>query len=357
MSKEKLSRRQAVCLLSGLLFAGIGGVSSREYLEDGLSGGGGCPEGRVPLIYSHRYNISAFGIERLHPFDGSKYRKIHDYLVKKGLRRPGDFLQPQGLEQEELELVHTGQYLRSLERSRKLARILEVPLLSSMPHALIDWRILKPMRLACSGTIQAARLALRHGLAINIGGGYHHAGGDRGGGFCVYADIPTAIASLRAAKPELKALIVDTDAHQGDGFASLAANDERTFVLDFFEDDIYPFPKVEEDMAVPLPPGTTAGQYMKLLAAKLPEAIEKFRPDLIFYNAGSDVLSSDPLSRFQIEPEEMVSRDFFVVSTARKRNLPLAMVLAGGYSSESARAHALSIAKIISTFDRKPVST
>ncbi|MCA9800396.1 MAG: histone deacetylase [Cyanobacteria bacterium HKST-UBA02] len=356
MSKGKLSRRQAVCLVSGLLLAGMGGVSAREYLEDELSGGGECPEGNVPLIYSHRYNISAFGIERLHPFDGSKYRKIHDFLIRKNLRRTADFLQPEALSQQELELVHTGQYLRSLERSRELARILEVPLLSTMPHALIDWRILKPMRLACSGTVMAARLALSHGLAINIGGGYHHAGGDRGGGFCVYADIPTAIASLRMAKPDLTALIVDTDAHQGDGFASLAARDEKTFVLDFFEDDIYPFPKVDEDMAVPLPSGTNAEEYMRLLAARLPAAIETFRPDLIFYNAGSDVLSSDPLSRFQIEPEDMVRRDFHVVSTAREKNIPLAMVLAGGYSSESARAHALSIAKIISTFDRKPVS-
>ena len=48
----------------------------------------------ISLVYHPRYNITAFGLERLHPFDGRKYRRIHDALIARGLRRAGDFVRP-----------------------------------------------------------------------------------------------------------------------------------------------------------------------------------------------------------------------------------------------------------------------
>ena len=44
----------------------------------------------VPLVYSPNYNITACGLQHLHPFDSVKYRRIHDELVRQGLRRAGD---------------------------------------------------------------------------------------------------------------------------------------------------------------------------------------------------------------------------------------------------------------------------
>lgn len=49
---------------------------------------------------------------------------------------------------------------------------------------------------------------------INIGGGFHHASADRGGGFCVYADISVAIKSLLKERRIKNAMIIDLDAHQ-----------------------------------------------------------------------------------------------------------------------------------------------
>ena len=71
----------------------------------------------VPLVYSPGYNVTAFGLERLHPFDSAKYSRIHDELIRQGLRRPGDFLRPALLSRQELGLLHTDDYLRSLRRS------------------------------------------------------------------------------------------------------------------------------------------------------------------------------------------------------------------------------------------------
>jgi len=305
----------------------------------------------VPLFYSKGYNISAFGLEKLHPFDGSKYQKIYNAIKKSGLRNAEDFARPHEMTTEQLMVVHTAEYLSSLGNGTVLSKILEVGPLRVVPAALIDWRILKPMRLAAGGTLETCRAAVKHGLAINVGGGYHHADYDEGGGFCVYCDGPIAIKILCKEGLIKRALIVDTDAHQGNGFANVARDESALFVLDFFDESIYPWPKVREDWSVAFPAKTDGHTYLANLKRILPEAIEKFKPDFIFYNAGSDVLASDPLSTFLLRVEDMNERDAFVVETARRNSIALAMVLAGGYGPESARAHTQSIELILRRFD------
>src|SRR4051812_28852790 len=169
----------------------------------------------IPLIYHPRYNITAFGLERLHPFDGRKYRRIHDALIARGLRRTGDFVRPSRVSRRDLLKLHTPEYLRSLGRTEALARILEVPIIRRLPGWAIDWRVLRPMRYATGGTLLACRQALQHGVAINLGGGYHHAAAGWGGGFCVYADAPLAAKVLHDEGRAGKVMVVDLDAHQG----------------------------------------------------------------------------------------------------------------------------------------------
>src|SRR2546426_648227 len=95
----------------------------------------------IPLVYSPRYNITAFGLERLHPFDSRKFRRIHDHLIRQGLRQPGDFTTPAPCTRTELLGVHSPAYLDSLGRALVVARILEVPLLRFLPGWVIDWRV------------------------------------------------------------------------------------------------------------------------------------------------------------------------------------------------------------------------
>jgi histone deacetylase 11 len=308
--------------------------------------------GLVPLIYSRNYNFSAFGLEKLHPFDSKKYDKIYRELQSAGLRSASDFLRPCSLTEDELLMVHSQQYLKSLKDSYQLARILEIGPTMFVPAVLLDWRILKPMRLGAGGTLLTAREALKHGIAINVGGGYHHASRDKGGGFCVYSDIPIAAKVLQKEGLVKKVMIVDTDAHQGNGFAIEAKrSDGALFVLDYYDEVIYPHPKVAEDWSVPFPRDTFGKEYLAKLEETLPQAIEQVKPDLIIYNAGSDVLASDPLSTLKLEVPEMNKRDLFVVENARAAKIPIAMVLAGGYGRESGIAHAQSIKAIINKYD------
>lgn len=305
----------------------------------------------VPLIYSPRYNITAFGLESWHPFDSVKFRRIHAWLIRQGLRRREDFIAPRPCTRGELSRVHSADYLRSLKRRRELARIFELWPVAYLPAWLIDWRVLRPMRWATGGTLLACRLALEPGLAINLGGGYHHASGTSGGGFCIYADVPLALAVLHDEGRIRSALVVDTDAHQGNGTADAIRPWPWARLLDLFEEDIYPHRKVDEEMPVPLPALTRGVTYLEILADHLPKALERARPDLVIYNAGSDVLAADPLSWLQLTAEEMAERDLYVVTQVRERGIPLAMVLSGGYGPASWEAHARSIEGILTRFD------
>jgi histone deacetylase 11 len=305
----------------------------------------------VPLVYHPGYNITACGLERRHPFDSIKYRRIHDELVRQGLRKPADFQRPALATRGELALLHDRAYLRSLWRSLQLARILELPIVAVLPSVFVRWRVLRPMRLAMGGTILACRLALEHGLAINLGGGFHHASGTHGHGFCVYADVPTALMVLHREGKVRSALIVDTDAHQGDGNADAVRPWGWAHVLDFFDESIFPIPKVPEDMPVPLTPGLGGEPYLDAVDRHLSLALDRYAPDLVVYNAGSDVLGTDPLSRLMLTPTEMADRDLAVVTAVRERGVPLAMVLSGGYGPWSWQAHADSIEGILARFD------
>lgn len=307
----------------------------------------------VPIVYSPRYNITAFGLERFHPFDSVKYRRIQQWLLRQGLRKARDFAAPVPITAAELLHVHSADYLKSLRRSRIVAGILELPFLASLPGWVVRWRVLRPMQWAAGGTILACRLALEQGLAVNLGGGFHHAGPDRGGGFCVYADGPIALAVLRAEGRIGAALVVDTDAHQGNGTADAIRPWPWAHLLDVYEEDLFPTPKVEEDMPVALPPRTNGVEYMGLLRDLLPRALERFRPDLVLYNAGSDVLWSDPLSHLMLTADDMADRDLSVATEVRGRGIPLAMVLSGGYGPHSWEAHARSLEGVLTRFDKQ----
>ena len=147
---------------------------------------------KLPIVFHPSYDISFAGLENLHPFDSKKYGKVYSFLQRKFNLTDDNFYHPAGqVTDQELLKVHTPVYLDSLKvkwnnfwkSSIQLAQITAVPPLRFVPRIIADYVLLKPMRLATSGTVQAVELALQHGWAINLSGGYHHAKTGEGGGF------------------------------------------------------------------------------------------------------------------------------------------------------------------------------
>lgn len=305
---------------------------------------------RVAVVYSKHYQINLAGFERLHSFDIRKYAKIYLKLLTEGLLRPEEVFVPPAVTKEQILLVHTPGFLVSLRDSKEVARYLEAPMAGIAPAGLIDAGVLSAFRHATGGTILAGRLALKHGIAVNLGGGYHHARPDAGGGFCVYADMPIAIRVLRREGRIERALVVDLDVHQGDGTAACFAGDEEVFTFSIHEDDIYPIPKARSDLDVELPAGTGDDTYLSTLRRHLPEVLERAEPDIVFFQAGCDTLEGDPLARMAMTPQGIVRRDAEVIDACTHRGTPIVMVLGGGYSEKAWYVQFLSIRRTITQY-------
>ena len=315
------------------------------------------------IVYSPRYNIGFFGLERLHPFDARKYGRAYRALQKHfgGRLKSLTVSPPRPVNREELLSVHAEYYLDSLNRPAVVARALELGLLRFLPAWLIDWCVLRPMRWATMGTVVAAREAMRAGLAVNLAGGYHHAKPAAGEGFCVYADVALAVHQVREEgllSEQDRVAHIDLDAHQGNGVAYCFKNDVRVMLFDMFNQGIYPagdraaLDRV--DLPVPLHPRCDGDSYLRLLKEDLPPFLDSVGRSgllkLAVYNAGTDVYEGDPLGRLGLSAGQVLERDLFVIDLLRRRAVPTAMVLSGGYHRDSYRLVAETVKHLIEKY-------
>ncbi len=304
---------------------------------------------RVAVVYSEHYQIDMGGFENLH-LHPQRYDKTYLKLQREGLIRPEDVFAGEPVTREQILLVHSEDFLASLEDPSRIAEYVELPVIATLPVQLIDASMLNALRHATGGTIEAARLALQYGIAINIGGGYHHANPHAGEGFCIYNDVAIAIRVAQGERRFSRALVVDLDVHQGNGTALCFKGDDDVFTFSLHEGDIYPIPKEESDLDVELPPGTGDAEYLRVLAEHLPKAIEASKPDIALLVAGVDVLENDPIAYLRMTPEGVVERDALVIDQCVSRNIPIVMVLAGGYSDDAWEVQYASIRRTIETY-------
>lgn len=304
-------------------------------------------ESKWPIVYDPEYNIGFLGLEKLHPFDAGKWGRVYKFLKDDNMIQDDTTVRPKEASEQDLLVVHKKSYLESLKWSLTVAAITEVPPVAILPNFIVQRKVLKPFRYHTGGTILAAKLAMERGWGINIGGGFHHCSSDRGGGFCAYADITLAIMFLFERNPKVsKAMIIDLDAHQGNGHERDFMNDDRVYIMDVYNRGIYPhdgFAKRAIKRKVELEHLTKDDVYLELVEINIEGALNEFQPDIIVYNAGTDILEGDPLGCLSITPKGIIQRDEIVFEKARKRGIPVLMVTSGGYQKATARIIADSI--------------
>eukprot|EP01006_Ploeotia_vitrea_P025381 TRINITY_DN58256_c0_g1_i1.p1 TRINITY_DN58256_c0_g1~~TRINITY_DN58256_c0_g1_i1.p1 ORF type:complete len:354 (-),score=45.58 TRINITY_DN58256_c0_g1_i1:146-1207(-) len=293
-----------------------------------------------PIVYSPSYNVKFGGLENFHPFDSKKYERIIARLQKAGMITKQQYISPvRPPTNEDLALIHSSTYLNKLDTNADfLASVLEFPPAAWLPTWLRKRVLLDPMKLAVSGTIVSSWLATTYGWSINIGGGMHHASFDSGGGWCAFSDIMLAVNHLRQVKQEFKkALIIDLDAHQGNGLErdKLHTNDEDVFIFDLYNSARYPMddrPKSAINVNLQVSDGIADEEYLDKVRVGLEESFNSFSADLVIYNAGTDILTGDPLGGMDVSPAGVIKRDEMVWEAALSRNIPIMMVLSGGYT-------------------------
>jgi acetoin utilization deacetylase AcuC-like enzyme len=262
-----------------------------------------------------------------HVFPLQKYRIIYENLLMMGARKDR-FLRSRAATDADVLLVHTPSYLERL-RAGDLSRAEVAALEMRFSPELVRFA-----RLAVGGTILTARKALDEGLAVHIGGGFHHAFPDHGEGFCVLNDVAVAVAGMIAEKRVRRAMIVDMDVHQGNGTAAAFAGRDDVFTFSLHQMDLYPADKPSGSLDVGLWSGDGDETYLEAVRAHIPRIYEEFRPDLVLYLAGADPYEQDRLGGLKLTKAGLKERDKIVLDNARRRGIPVAVVLGGGYAPE-----------------------
>ena len=272
--------------------------------------------------------VYRYALPEGHRFPMVKYDLLPEQLIYEGTLREENFFQPSLLDVDRLLLTHTKGYWHELETqtlSAKAIRKIGFP----MTPALVTRG-----RHIAMGTLECARFAKKFGVALNTAGGTHHAFADHGEGFCVFNDFAIAANILLAEQEAEQILIIDLDVHQGNGTARIFMNESRVFTFSMHGEKNYPLRKERSDLDVGLPDGLTDGPYLRLLDHHLKALLDEVKPDLVFYLAGVDVLSSDRLGRLGLSRQGCKDRDRLVFNICRANQVPVAVSMGGGYSEK-----------------------
>jgi acetoin utilization deacetylase AcuC-like enzyme len=276
----------------------------------------------LKLIYDDRYDLNLGA----HVFPSQKYRLVYERFLQDRIAAPEDFLKPTPASDEDILRVHSQDYVYKLKTgslTRAEVMRMEVPYSEELIEAC--W-------LAAGGSILAARRAIEDGFSANIGGGFHHAYPDHGEGFCVIHDVAVAIRKMQADGVIERAMVVDTDVHQGNGTAAIFGGDETVFTLSIHQEHNYPYPKPPSTLDVNLPDGVGDADYLAILEKYLHRSFNEFSPQLLFYVAGADPYREDQLGGLALTMDGLARRDALVLGYVQRNQVPTAVTLAGGYA-------------------------
>jgi len=276
------------------------------------------------LVYHPNYDLNLGP----HVFPSQKFRLIQLMLLREGIAGPEDFVLPEEASDADLLRVHTPEWIGKLRNGTLTASEimkLEVPYSPELARAC--W-------LAAGGSILAGQMALRDGFGCNLGGGFHHAYANHGEGFCAINDVAVAIRRLQADGGIRRAMVVDTDVHHGNGTAHIFRDDESVFTISIHQLNNYPAHKPPSNVDLNLDDRVEDDEYLETLLPAVAESLEKFGPDIVFYVGGADPFCEDQLGGLMLTKKGLKERDKRVFEEARKRGVPVATTLAGGYARQ-----------------------
>ena len=278
----------------------------------------------LKIAYSSIYRHS---LPEGHRFPMEKYELLPGQLLHEGIVKDENFFEPKPIDEKWILNTHTAEYwnkLQHLTLTKAEVRATGFPLSKDLVQREIT---------ILNGSVQAAEFAIKYGIAMNIAGGTHHAFADRGEGFCLLNDIGVTSNYLIDNQLSKKILVIDLDVHQGNGTASLFAENPDVFTFSMHGEKNYPIRKEISDLDCAIPDGTKDEEYLRILESHLDLILKDFFPDFIIYQSGVDVLETDKLGRLAMTIEGVKKRDAIVLNLAKALHSPIMCCMGGGYSS------------------------
>ena len=276
---------------------------------------------KTALVYNPEIKKYSFG--RGHPFTGERFENFLNFLKKKLLNYEDYFVEvkPRLATEKDLKLFHSKEYIEAMKKASKgiiLPNILQYVSIDNLDPSTgyLPRGIEEATRVLVGTSITAAKLVFEGAFkkAISIGGGLHYARKNFGEGFCVYNDVVICAKNLliRGLK---KILILDTDAHAGNGTKEGFYEDGRVLFIDLHQDPrtLYPGTGFIEEIGrgkgegfivnIPLPPGAGDLAYRYCFEEIIFPLAKEFKPEIIIRYGGSDPHFKDSLTQLGLTLE------------------------------------------------------
>jgi acetoin utilization deacetylase AcuC-like enzyme len=274
------------------------------------------------LYYSPDYTAAGYAFDTTR-----KSTWIAESLQKRPIAGV-ELREPTPVTEFELEWVHDPAYIAAVRDGQPLY-------LAQSQGFTWDPGLWAAVCASTGGVLAAAKSALEDGVSGSLSSGLHHARWDSGSGFCTFNGL--AMAASSAATHGKSVLILDLDAHCGGGTHSLIAGTPGIQQLDVSVS--------WGDGYEPKPPHTlevvrTAGHYLDAVSKRLQDLEGHW--DLCLYNAGMDPYEDCRCGGLPgITRQILQERERMVFDWCRINGVPVAFVLAGGYTGGSLDQHML----------------
>ena len=301
---------------------------------------------RGRLFYSDEFVLP---LPSGHRFPMAKYRQLRERLLDSGVVSHTDLEVPAAATDDQLRLAHTDEYIQ---------RVTEGLLTSSEIRRIgFPWspQLVERSRRSVGATIAACAAALDYGVGVNLAGGTHHAFTDRGEGYCVFNDVAVAIRVHQREQRAQRVVVVDCDVHQGNGTAAIFRGDPSVFTFSMHGRRNFLFRKEAGDLDVALDDAVADVEYLDALERALADGPAHHAADLAVYVSGADPFAGDRLGRLALSKEGLARRDRYVLDWCRDRGVPVAVVMAGGYSTEMADIVDIHCATVALALEGTPV--
>jgi acetoin utilization deacetylase AcuC-like enzyme len=327
---------------------------------------GHCPDTREAFLPGRlerkvREMIAGLGIKWSYPEHPGRVRAIMESLEREPV--PGvSFETGNAATPEQLGRVHTASYLRSIFDLRGKNAWLDVDTTSVSPNSVEAAEVAAGTAIAAVEAVVAGRASSAFAVVRPPG---HHAAPVRARGFCLFNNVAVAAAHAQAQLGIGRVLIVDWDAHHGNGTQEIFWADEDVLLFDTHRAaPFYPGTGALEDVGgglgegttvnVPLPGGAGDVAMLRAFNDILVPAADWFRPDLILVSAGFDA--------HRLDQSLNLGFPGFAAMTAVVQGLAdrhcdgrLALVLEGGYSPESLAGGVRAVLEVLAGGPSAPV--
>lgn len=270
----------------------------------------------MKLFYSESYTLASYS------FDTT--RKA-GWVAGSLCARPVagmDLVEPEPVTEDQLLKAHDAQYIDAVKTGEPRS-------LAESQGFRWDPRLWPMVCASTGGAIEAARAALRDGVAGSLSSGLHHARRAFGAGYCTFNGL--ALAAMDALERGARSvLILDLDAHCGGGTYSLLGHNPR---VQFADVAVSEFDEYQPEGANRLVLVHDSARYIPVIEGMLTSLERAEKYDLCLYNAGMDPYEGCDIGGLSgITRETLEERERLVFRWLQEHARAVAFVLAGGYS-------------------------